>query len=139
MGNTPQAPSPLVAGELMASQGLPGKRRLGLAPGFLWTLPQVPFAFAGFARHLFTGMSHRHRGTNPESDESSQGALRSQGPHTPPAHRSPDILGVPDAPGDSSRQGCDADAAVWLALFTGQETEAHRGEGPAETNPVLWP
>lgn len=89
MGNTPQAPSPLVAGELTASQGPPGTRRLELAPGFLWTLPHVPFAFAGFARHLFTGMSHRHRGTIAESAESSQGAWRFQGPYTPPVSRPP--------------------------------------------------
>lgn len=95
MGNTPQALSPLVAGELTASQGLPGKRRLELAPGFLWTLPHVPFAFAGFAYHLFTGMSHRHRGTIAEPDESSQGARRSQGPHTPPASQPPSNASSP--------------------------------------------
>lgn len=53
----------LVAGELTASQGLPGKRRPELVPGFLWTLPHVPSPFAGFALHLFTGMSHKHRET----------------------------------------------------------------------------
>ena len=58
----------LVAGELTASQGLPGKRRPELVPGFLWTLPHVPSPSAGFALHLFflhlfTGMSHKHRET----------------------------------------------------------------------------
>lgn len=43
------------------------------------------------------------------------------------------MLRVPNTPSDSSRQGCDVDTAVWLALLTEGETEAHRGEGPAKT------
>lgn len=44
------------------------------------------------------------------------------------------MLGVPNTSSDSSRQGCDVDMAVWLALFTEGDTEAHRREGPAKTS-----
>ena len=56
------------------------------------------------------------------------------------------MLGVPNTSSDSSRQGCDVDMAVWLALFTEGDMRLTEGrdllrpqDHQTQLSPVLLP